>query len=62
MLWRNLLDHVSKQFQKLVNPNKEVADHSAFISDDTIDSRVGRKIENISYVNDHVAGRKKKTT
>jgi len=61
MPWRNLLYHVSKQFQKRVNPNQEVVDHSAFIIDDTIDSRVGRRIENISYVHDHVAGRKKQT-
>jgi len=61
MPWRNLLYHVSKQFQKLVNPKNEIAHHSAFILDDTIDSRVGRKIENISFVHDHVAGRKKKT-
>ena len=61
MPWRNLLLNVAKQFQKLVNPNKEIAEKSAFILDDTIDSRTGRKIEKISYVHDHVAGRKKST-
>lgn len=61
MPWRNLLYQIAKQFQKLVNPNKDKASHSAFIFDDTIDSRVGRRIENISYVHDHVAGRKKTT-
>lgn len=61
MPWRNLLLVVAKQFQKLVNPNKELAENTAFILDDTIDIRTGRKIENISYVHDHVAGRKKST-
>lgn len=61
MPWRNLLLHVSKQFQHLVNPDQEIADKSAFILDDTVDARVGRKIEQVSYIHDHVAGRKKKT-
>jgi hypothetical protein len=61
MPWGNLPYHVVKQFQRLVNPNKEIEVHSAFISDDTIDVRVGRRIENISYVNDRVANRKKNT-
>ncbi|MDF0725764.1 transposase [Cytobacillus sp. S13-E01] len=60
--WRNLLFSVSKQFQKLVNPEKEVNPNSAFIFDDTIDARTGKKIEKISYVHDHVAGRKGKST
>ncbi|MBE1554378.1 hypothetical protein H4683_001453 [Filibacter limicola] len=61
MPWRNLLLTIAKQFQKLVNPNKEVDAKAAFILDDTIDIRTGRKIEKISYVHDHVAGRKKST-
>ncbi|MFZ3591903.1 IS4 family transposase, partial [Bacillus sp. DJP31] len=61
MPWRNLLLNVAKQFQKSVNPNKEMAKKAAFILDDTIDIRTGRKIEKISYVHDHVAGRKKST-
>ena len=32
--------------------------NSAFIVDDTIDERVGYKIENITTVHDHVAGKK----
>ncbi|WP_255259811.1 transposase [Lentibacillus sp. CBA3610] len=60
--WRKLLFSVSKQFQKLVNPEKEVKSNSAFVFDDTIDQRTGKKIEKVSYVNDHVAGRKKKST
>ncbi|QQK74857.1 transposase [Salicibibacter cibarius] len=59
MPWRNLLLHVSKQFQSLVNPDQDVDDKSAFIFDDTMDERVGRRIEEVSYVHDHVAGRKK---
>ena len=31
MPWRNLLLHVSKQFQHLVNPNQEIADSRHFI-------------------------------
>lgn len=61
MPWRSLLLSVSKQFQRLVNPEQNVADHAAFILDDTVDSRVGRKMENITYIHDHVAGRVKKT-
>lgn len=59
MPWRNLLLNVSKQFQQLVNPKKEKADKAAFILDDTVDARTGRKIEKVSYIHDHVAGRKK---
>lgn len=58
MPWRSLLLHMAKQFQKLVNPKKEVASNSAFIVDDTTDDRVGKKIENISMVYDHVGGKK----
>ncbi|MDO8685480.1 MAG: transposase, partial [Clostridiales bacterium] len=56
--WRRLLYGVAKKFQELVNPQKEVAANSAFIVDDTIDERVGYKIENITTVHDHVAGKK----
>lgn len=58
MPWRILLLSVAKQFQNLVNPKKEVADNSAFIVDDTMDARVGNKIENISMVHDHVGSKK----
>ena len=57
MPWRRLLYGVAKRFQELVNPNKEVAPNSAFIVDDTIDDRIGYKMENISIVHDHVAKR-----
>jgi hypothetical protein len=57
MPWRTLLYGVAKKFIELVNPQKEVAANSAFIVDDTIDERVGYKIENISMVHDHVAGK-----
>lgn len=56
--WRSLLLSIAKQFCYLTNPQKEVALNSAFIIDDTIDARVGRKIENISMVHDHVGSRK----
>ncbi len=58
MPWRSLLLSTSKQFQNLVNPDKEVAPNSAFIIDDTMDARVGKKIENISMVHDHVGNKK----
>lgn len=61
MPWRSLLITVARQFQQLVNPEQKVSDNAAFILDDTVDSRVGRKIENITYIHDHVAGRVKKT-
>ena len=56
--WRSLLYGVAKKFQELVNPHKEVATNSAFIIDDTIDERVGYKIENITLVHNHIAGKK----
>lgn len=59
--WRSLLLGVAKQFQHLVNPQKEVASNSALIVDDTLDARVGKKIEHVSMVHDHV-GRKKGST
>lgn len=55
--WRRLLYSISKKFQELVNPQREIATNSAFIVDDTIDERVGYKIENITTVFDHVAGK-----
>ena len=44
---------VCKKFKELINPKGEIALNSAFVIDDTIDSRVGAKIENVSYVHDH---------
>lgn len=58
MPWRNLLLSVAKSFMKKVNPNKEVSTNSAFILDDTTEEKTGRKIEQISYIYDHVAGKK----
>jgi hypothetical protein len=55
MPWRRILYGVAKRFQRLTHPDKVVADTSAFIIDDTTDPRVGRHIENASYVFDHVA-------
>ncbi len=54
MPWRRILYGVAKRFQTLTNPDKVVADTSAFIIDDTTDPRVGRHIENGSYIFDHV--------
>jgi len=58
MPWRALLLVMSKQFQRLVNPTNEVEDKSAFILDDTTLAKTGRRIEQVSMVFDHVAGRK----
>ena len=57
MPWRRILYGVAKRFQRLTNPGKIVADTSAFIIDDTTDPRVGRHIENVSYIFDHVVGK-----
>ena len=57
MPWRTLLLAVAKQFQRLVNPEKEIATHSAFILDDTMEAKTGRRIEQISMVHDHVSGK-----
>lgn len=58
MPWRPLLLAVAKQFQNLVNSQKEIANNSAFILDDTTEAKTGRRIEQVSFVHDHVAGRK----
>jgi len=58
MPWRSLLLVMAKQFQRLVNPTNEVTDKSAFILDDTIHAKTGRKIEHMTKVFDHVAGKK----
>ena len=58
MPWRRLLYGVAKKFRLLVNPDKNIADNSSFIVDDTIDIRVGYKIENISMVHDHTGNKK----
>ncbi len=55
--WRTILYGIAKRFQKIVNPTQIVAAHAAFILDDTTDHRVGRHIENVSYVFDHVIGK-----
>lgn len=57
MPWRALLLAIAKQFQRLVNPEKEIASHSAFILDDTTEAKTGRRIEQISMVHDHVSGK-----
>jgi len=59
MPWRRLLYGVCKRFEQLVNPKGEIDPKSAFILDDTPDIRTGRRIENISFVHDHVAGKGK---
>ena len=58
MPWRALLLVMSKQFQRLVNPTNLVADKSAFILDDTTLAKTGRRIEQMTKVFDHVAGKK----
>jgi len=58
MPWRNLLLSVAKTLMKKVNLNKNVALNSAFILDDTTEAKTGRRIEQISYIYDHVAGKK----
>ncbi|SPF52611.1 transposase [Candidatus Desulfosporosinus infrequens] len=58
MPWRSLLLAMAKQFQRLVNPTNEVADKSAFIIDDTTIAKTGRRIEQMTKVFDHVAGKK----
>jgi len=58
MPWRALLLVMSKQFQRLVNPTNEVADKSVFILDDTTHAKTGRRIEQMTKVFDHVAGKK----
>jgi len=57
MPWRALLLVMTKQFQRLVNPKNEVDDKSAFILDDTIHAKTGRRIEQMTKVFDHVAGK-----
>lgn len=54
--WRSLLYKVAKAYKDLVNPTNKSDDDkiSALIIDDTTDQRVGYKMENISYVFDHV--------
>ncbi|MDR0287465.1 MAG: transposase [Clostridiales bacterium] len=59
--WRRLLYAVAKGFTKLVKPENE-SDESekkktAIVFDDTTDARVGYKMENISYIYDHVTKR-----
>ena len=53
MPWRALLCVVAKQFQKLVNTENAPADNSAFILDDTLAAKTGRRMEQISIVHDH---------
>jgi hypothetical protein len=53
--WRRLLYAVAKKFKKLTNSENKPSDKvSALIVDDTADTRVGYKMENITYVFDHV--------
>lgn len=59
MPWRKLLYGVSKKFQQLTNPDSVPAPNSAFIIDDTANIKTGYKIENISFVHDHVNGKGK---
>lgn len=57
--WRKLLYGIAKKFVKLTRvetdpTEKATTRPTAFIVDDTTDSRVGYKIENISRIYDHV--------
>ena len=54
--WRSLLYKVAKRHKELTEPIKTDNEGKikALIIDDTIDRRVGYKMENISYVFDHV--------
>jgi len=53
--WRSLLYTVAKRFKELVGKALlEENTVTALILDDTIDQRVGYKIENVSHVFDHV--------
>jgi hypothetical protein len=53
--WRRLLYAVAKMFKGQTNPENKANDKpTALIIDDTADQRVGYKMENISYVFDHV--------
>ena len=55
--WRRLLYAVAKMFRQLVtsdSENKPSDNVTAFIFDDTPDLRVGYKMENVSYMFDHV--------
>ena len=53
--WRSLLYAVAKRFKELAGEGNEQKDTiTALILDDTIDQRVGYKIENVSRVFDHV--------
>lgn len=58
MPWRALLTAVAKRFQQMTNPEKVLASNSAFILDDTVQAKTGRRIEQISIIHDHVAGKK----
>ncbi|SPF39226.1 hypothetical protein SBF1_2000003 [Candidatus Desulfosporosinus infrequens] len=48
---------MAKQFQRLVNSTNEVDNKSAFILDDTIHAKTGRRIVLMTKVFDHVAGK-----
>jgi len=55
--WRNLLYKVAKTYRDLTEPvetNDEPKKPTALIIDDTTDQRAGYKMENISYIFDHV--------
>lgn len=65
--WRNILLLTAKNFLSLTDEANSTSTNSikarntntkAFILDDTIDCKTGRKIENISYVHDHVGANK----
>ncbi len=53
--WRSLLCKVAKQFKAMTNPDNEIDPYSAFIVDDTSIKKKGLKIENISWMFDHVS-------
>ncbi len=57
--WRKLLMLHAKRFIYLINSSIEYneARTSALIFDDTLLEKTGKKIERVSYVNDHVSGR-----
>jgi hypothetical protein len=59
MPWRKCLHGVCKIIQQLTNSEGVATPNSSFIIDDTANIKTGYKIENISFVHDHVSGKGK---
>ncbi len=55
--WRTFMYKTNRQIFKAIELSKELQQDTYFVIDDTILTKLGKKIENVSFIHDHNLGR-----